>query len=156
MLKFFMCLSALWIDGCVYTVLFLIVCVIHYVGSHLVGKKQILGRQCTIPNLLEFIVEFLMLFYLKPDGYASLYNNFWVVNPMQFKATRTCANGFSLPRLPHTLFPKYLKDNANFHFQYIKLNMCLCSAQLRILSLIWYTWSSISSIQTFERVLTIY
>lgn len=51
------------------------------------------------------------------------------VNPMQFKATRHCANGFSLPHLPHALFPKYPKDNASFHFLYIKLNMCLCSTE---------------------------
>lgn len=40
---------------------------------------------------------------------------------MQFKATRNCANGFSLPHLPHTLSPKYPKDNANF--LQLKLNV---------------------------------
>lgn len=44
MLNFFMCLSGLWIDGYVYTVLFLIVCVSHYVGSHLVDKKINSGK----------------------------------------------------------------------------------------------------------------
>lgn len=82
---------------------------------------------------------------------------FCVVNPMQFKTTRNCEKGFSLPHLPHTQFPKYPKDNAYFHFLYIKLNMCLCSAELKILrDWTWYTWSSTSTTLTFERILSIY